>query len=87
MDSESTKRICTLGFTLDFATDLCSDMNKVFKFLVYQFFFQKKIYGTDNYMKHISEIKWFLELKELNFLASDNSSLNYSSLNLNNNNK
>ena len=54
MDSESTKRICTLGFTLDFATDLCSDMNKVFKFLVYQFFFQKKIYGTDNYMKHIS---------------------------------
>ena len=38
-------------------------------------------------MKHISEIKWFLELKELNFLASGNSSLNNNSLNLNNNNK
>lgn len=42
MGSESSKRICTLGFTLDFAIDLCSDVNKVFKFLVHQFFFQKK---------------------------------------------
>lgn len=42
MGSESSKRICTLSFTLDFAIDLCSDVNKVFKFLVHQFFFQKK---------------------------------------------
>lgn len=79
MGSESSKRICTLDFTLDFAIDLCSDVNKVFKFLVHQFFFQKKT-GTDIYTKHVSAIKWALELNGLNFLASDDN--NNSSPNL-----
>lgn len=40
--SESSKRICTLVFTLDLVIDLHFDINKIFKPLVHLFFFQKK---------------------------------------------
>lgn len=56
MGSESSKIICTLGFTLDFAIDLCFDIKKDFKLLAHLLFFQKKN-GTYIYMKHVSGIQ------------------------------